>query len=114
MPEPILISIAAALAGKAATSLYDTVRAKFARNKNALAGLEEAVEKPNDPHLIEALAQRLGDAEIDDAEFKKELRGEWERFSAAQQVTQGSMATQINGDVGKFVQARDVHGDINL
>ena len=114
MPEPILISIAAALAGKAATSLYDVVRTKFARNKEALAELEKVAEDPHDPELIHALARRLDDAEIDDAEFKKELRGAWEKFSAAQQVTNGSMATQINGDVGKFVQARDVHGDINL
>lgn len=114
MPEPILISIAAALAGKAATSLYDVVRTKFARNKDALTDLENALEKRDDPEFVEVLAQRLEQAELDDADFKKVLRGEWERFSATQQAGYGSTATQINGDVGKLVQIRDVHGDINL
>lgn len=114
MPEPILISIAAALAGKAATSLYDVVRTKFARNKEALAELENAIEKPDDAASIEALAQRLEQAEINDDDFKGELRGEWEKLNAVQQVAHGSTATQINGDIGKFVQVNDVHGDINL
>lgn len=114
MPEPILISIAAALAGKAATSLYDVVRAKFARNKDALTDLEKALENRDDPELVEVLAQRLEQAESEDVDFKKELRGEWERFTASQRADHGSTATQINGDVGKFVQAHDVHGDINL
>lgn len=114
MPEPILISIAAALASKAATSLYDVVRNKFARNKEALAELEEASARPDDPQLIEALAQHLEQSEADDTEFKKELRDEWEKIIASQHVDHGSIATQITGDVGKFVQVRDVHGDINL
>lgn len=114
MPEPILISIAAALAAKAATGLYDVVRDKFARNKEAMAELEAAIEKPDDPQLIEALAQRLDESEIGDAEFKEKLRGEWGKVDVAQHVDRGSIATNISGDVGKFVQARDVHGDINL
>ena len=42
MPEPILVSIAAALATKSATSLYDLVKRKFTGRKEAVAALEAA------------------------------------------------------------------------
>ncbi|WP_020499856.1 hypothetical protein [Sciscionella marina] len=114
MPEPILISIAAALAGKAATGLYDLVRKKFSGDKEALAELEAATERPEDEQYIEAVAQRLDRAENDDAEFKTELRAEWEKIRVTQQAGDGSVNNQVSGDVGTLIQARDVHGDINL
>ena len=42
MPEPILVSIAAALAGKSIVSLYDFVKHKFTGRTHALAALEAA------------------------------------------------------------------------
>lgn len=42
MPEPILVSIAAALAAKTATSLYELVTGKFVGREDAEAALEAA------------------------------------------------------------------------
>lgn len=114
MPEPILISIAAALAGKAATGLYDLVRKKFSSDEQALAELEAATERPDDPQRIDAIAERLDRAEAEDPEFSAQLRTEWEKVSVTQNADGGSVANQVSGNVGKLVQARDVHGDINL
>jgi hypothetical protein len=109
MPEPILVSIAAALAAKGATGLYDLVRRKFAKNPPAIAALEAAAAAPEDDRPIAALAERLSEAEVEDAEFAEALREEWSR------VSPGDVHNSVTGTVtGKVVQLRDVHGNINL
>ncbi|TNC27316.1 hypothetical protein [Amycolatopsis alkalitolerans] len=106
MPEPILISIAAALAGKAATSLYDLVKKKFAKSPEAVAELEAAT--PEAPETIEAVAERLESLSREDPEFGEALRAEWARHDE-------SVTNTISGKVhGKVVQARDIHGDIHF
>lgn len=49
MPEPILVSIAAALAGKASVGLYGLATRKFARDPKGIAEIEAAVEAPEGP-----------------------------------------------------------------
>jgi hypothetical protein len=108
MPEPILMSIASALATKAVTGLYDLVKKKFSKDPKAVAELEAA--DPDRPETITAVARRLETAELADPEFSSALRGEW-----AQQASSGGVTNQITGTVhGKVVQARDIHGDISL
>lgn len=114
MPEPILISIAAALAGKAATGLFDLVKRKFSADSGAMAELEAAVEAPERPEVIEAVAERLAVAEQQDPEFRSALRDEWEKVQVDQHADHGGVTNQISGDVGKAVQARDIHGDIRF
>lgn len=108
MPEPILVSIAAALASKAATSLYDLAKRKFVGHAKASAELEAAVEQPDDPRLIEILAERLAAAEDDDPEFRTALRAAWASHNS------GNVHNQVRGHVAKLVQARDIHGNITL
>jgi hypothetical protein len=108
MPEPILVSIAAALAGKAATGLYDLAKRKFSGHKEATAELEAAVAQPDDPQRIEILAERLAASEHADPEFGTALRAEWANHSS------GNVHNQVQGSVAKLVQARDIHGNITL
>lgn len=111
MPEPILVSIAAALAAKGATGLYDLVRRKFAKDPTAVAVLEAASAAPDDDRPITALAERLYEAEAEDGEFAEALREEWEKLPGSH----GDVHNSVTGNVtGKVVQLRDVHGDINL
>ncbi|MEU8633227.1 hypothetical protein AB0C38_13725 [Amycolatopsis sp. NPDC048633] len=115
MPEPILVSIAAALAAKGATSLYDLVKRKFAKDPEATAALEAASAAPaDDPQPITALAERLHQAEKDDQAFANALRTEWRTLSESR-ITQGGVHNQVSGTVtGKVVQAGDVHGNISF
>lgn len=108
MPEPILVSIAAALAGKAAVGLYELAKRKFAGDPKATAEIDAAVEAPEDPHRIEVLAERLAEAERTDPEFKAALRAEWANYIGADVVN------QVRGNVGKLIQARNIHGNITL
>lgn len=108
MPEPILVSIAAALAGKAAVGLYELATRKFARDPKATAEIEAAVEAPEDPRRIEVLAARLERAERADPDFRAALRAEWASYGG------GAVVNQVRGRVGKVIQARDIHGDITL
>jgi hypothetical protein len=108
MPEPILISIATALATKAATGLYDLVKKKFSKDPKAAAELEAA--QPDKPETIAAVAERLEAAEQADPEFAAALRAEW-----TQHADNGGVNNQISGTVhGKVVQARDIHGNISF
>jgi hypothetical protein len=112
MPEPILVSIAAALAAKGATGLYDLVKRKFAKDPKAIATLEAASSAPAGSQPVLALAERLHQTEANDQEFAGELRAEWQKLPEA---TRAGVHNQITGDVtGKVVQAGDIHGNINL
>ncbi|WP_290059281.1 hypothetical protein [Amycolatopsis solani] len=114
MPEPILISIAAALAAKGATGLYDLVKRKFAKNPAAIAELEAAASAPSGTQPIRALAERLQSAGAEDREFAEALRTEWEKLPESR-VTYGGVHNSVTGNVtGKVIQAGDVHGNITL
>ncbi|OXM49662.1 hypothetical protein [Amycolatopsis alba] len=115
MPDPILISISAALAAKAAVGLYDLVKRKFAKEPAADAALEAAVTTPSAPGVVQVLAERLGLAERDDPEFSARLRAEWAKVSTAQKAEDAKVINQISGDVGgKVLQAGDIHGNVTF
>jgi hypothetical protein len=110
VPDPILMSIATALATKAATGLYELVKKKFNRDPEAVAALEAAEAAPEEAAPIEALAERLEVAERADPEFAEALRTGW-----AQHAESGGVINQVSGNVtGKVVQARDIHGNISF
>lgn len=111
MPEPILVSIAAALATKSATSLYDLVKRRFAGRKEAEAVLDAADDAPPDSPEVAALATHLATVEASDPAFREKLRHTWEQVSASQ----GGVVNRITGEVsGKVVQARDIEGDLSF
>jgi hypothetical protein len=114
VPEPVLVSVAAALAGKAATSVYEFVKARFAGRGRAAEVLSAAEgAEPGSPEVV-ALADELARAEQDDPAFSAGLRAEWARF-VGQRAEHGGVANQITGPVtGKVVQARDIEGGISF
>jgi hypothetical protein len=113
--EPILVGIAAALAGSAASSLYDFVKSRFSRRPQGTAALEAARGASPDSVEVLALATELARAEQDDPEFGIELRSRWAAFSTQQEASHGGVANQVSGDVsGSVVQARDIEGGVRF
>lgn len=115
MPEPILVSIATALATKGAQSLYDLVRKKFANRKEATKALEAAQGASAGSTEVAVLASYLDQATTEDPVFSSELRHEWQLLSV-QQADHGSVNNQINvsGNVDKVIQATTIHGGITF
>jgi hypothetical protein len=111
VPEPILVSIAAALAAKSATSLYELVKQRFAGRTEAEAVLVAADgASPDSPEVV-ALATRLDTEQTEDPAFGVELRQVWQQTSASGD----GVVNQITGNVsGKVVQARDIEGGISF
>lgn len=111
VPEPILVSIAAALAARSATSLYDLVKRRFAGKREATAALEAAEGAGEDSPEVATLAAHLADAEAEEPAFGVELRQTWQRVDP----DHGAVVNQIHGNVtGKVVQARDIDGNITF
>lgn len=115
VPDPILVAIAAALAGKAVGNLYDLVRQKFAGRREAMAALEAAQGAAADSPQVQALSEELSRAESSDPQFSAELRALWREVSVEQHVDRGGVVNQISGNVsGKVVQARDIEGGVTF
>ncbi|WP_024804447.1 hypothetical protein [Nocardia sp. BMG51109] len=115
MPDPILVAIAAALAGKGVGNLYDLVREKFAGRSEAKAALEAARDADAESPQVEVLSEELARTEREDPQFSAELRALWQEISVAQRADRDGVVNQISGDVsGKVVQARDIEGGISF
>lgn len=119
MLEPIFITVATAVAGKAALDLYQLVRERLARDPDAHATLEAAEDRPGDPELVRVLAEEIARAARLDPDFDQAVReaapAPTGPAASAGEATEGGVVNQISGSaVGKAVQARDVQGDVNL
>jgi hypothetical protein len=111
MPEPILVTIAAALAGKSVGNLYDLVRKKFADRKQATAALEAARGTAPDSPEVHTLSEHLAEAATTDPAFAATLQATWAQLSAST----GGVVNQVSGTVhGNLVQARDIQGNITF
>lgn len=116
MPEAVLVEIAAALAAKAAESLYDFVRDRFKGRKKALAVLEAADGTAPESSQVLALADELQTAGDYDPAFAEQLLARWAALqSGATAANAGPVANSVSGTVhGTVIQARDIHGNITL
>jgi hypothetical protein len=111
MPEPILVAIAAALAGKSVGNLYDLVKKKFANRRQAAAALEAAQGAAPDSPEVHTLTEHLAEAANTDPEFSAALQATWAHLSAST----GGVVNQVSGTVhGNLVQARDIQGGITF
>ncbi|TCO62385.1 hypothetical protein [Actinocrispum wychmicini] len=115
MPEPILVSIAAALATKGVQSLYDLVRRKFADRREANAALAAAQGAAPDSAEVIDLADHLASASAEDPTFAEALHREWQSLSV-QHVENGSVANEVTvtGNVGNVIQATNIQGGLTL
>jgi hypothetical protein len=115
MPEPILVSIAAVLAGKSIASLYDFVKQRLSGRTEALTALEAAAGAPPESAEVLALSKALEQAERDDPQFARELRAAWASVTATQHADRGAVANHIVGNIGgKVIQARDIEGGVSF
>jgi hypothetical protein len=116
VPEVVLVEIAAALAAKAAESLYDFVKDRFKGRQKALAVLEAADGTAPESSQVLALADELQTAGDYDPAFAEQLRAQWATLqSGATAAGAGSVANNISCTVhGSVVQARDIHGNITF
>ena len=116
MPEAVLVEIAAALAAKAAGSLYDFVKDRFKGRKKALAVLEAADGTAPESSQVLALADELQTAGDYDPAFAEQLLAQWAALQSGTTVVDvGSVTNTVSGTVhGPVVQARDIQGNITL
>jgi hypothetical protein len=106
MTDPILMSVATALATKAATGLYELVKQKFGRHPERARALEAAEGKPAGSAEVATLAEALAAAGREDPAFAQQLRA----------ATRVDVRNVVSGTVsGHVVQvAGDVQGNIEL
>ena len=115
MPDPVLVSIAAALAGKSASSLYEVVRRKFTRSPETTTVLEKALGSDPDSEQVRVLSEELDRAERADPEFAADLRAVWGQVSAQQRADGDGVTNQVSGTVsGNVLQARDIDGGVSF
>lgn len=124
--DPIMQSIATALAGQVATALgtggkkalekvRDLVRRKARDDAETSAALAAADDRPVDHPTVKALAQRLDQLAAADPEFSNELRTAGTVLHNEITAGEGGVVNNNAGTVtGTLIQARDVQGGINL
>jgi hypothetical protein len=113
MTDPILMSVATALATKAATGLYEFVKTKFSQRADDARVLEQARDAKPDSPPLHALAAALGRATAEDPTFAAELHAQWQHV--AQRAESGGVNNQVSGTVhGNIVQAGDITGGIHF
>ncbi|WP_410611575.1 hypothetical protein [Amycolatopsis sp. lyj-109] len=113
MPEPVLVSMAAAAAARAVVGLYTLIKAKFADDPDASAVLMAAEGAAEGSPQVRDLADVLEAKQAADPAFGDRLRAEW--AAAGQQAETGGVTNQVSGSVGgNVVQARDIGGDITF
>ncbi|MCP9950009.1 MULTISPECIES: hypothetical protein [Actinomadura] len=118
------VAIATAMAGKAVEVAGEPVRAAVAelsrRVRTRLRGrpsdeeaLARAAEDPA-PGRITTLASAIEHLMAEDPEFGAEARTLWNQAQTNAAATNDGVVNVLNGQAGRVVQLRDVHGDVNI
>jgi HEAT repeat protein len=119
-PDPILSSIATAVAGKAAelavqggkeacAALIKLIRERFSQDRAAAAALEAAQGKPAQDAAVADLARALERLTSEDAVFAAQVHQLWPRARAELSASDGGIVNSATGSVGgHLMQARDV------
>ncbi|MFC6092013.1 hypothetical protein [Saccharothrix lopnurensis] len=116
MPEPVLLSIAAALATRAVAGLYELVRARFEDDPVAIAALTAAEGAPEDSAEVRVLGDVLERTAANDPGFAEALRREHAQAAREGRVNQaGRVTNHISGTVhGNVLQAGDIQGGVSF
>jgi hypothetical protein len=123
--DPIMTTIAAALAKEAVTAgrqglgkLLERVKARFAKDPGAEVVLASAQENPDDTKWVDALARVLDRTGEADPDFAVELRELWaaakpEIYAVDLTASGEAVNNSISGKViGNVVQAYNVTGGV--
>jgi len=128
MSDPIMISVASALATRAGEAIADSgkaawaalvrlVRRRMGHDPASAAALATAMAAPENGNSIQALASALERIAADDAEFGARLRTLWRQSSAGLSAHDGGVVNSVPGRIGgHLIQARDlrVEGGLHL
>jgi hypothetical protein len=128
MSDPIMMSVASALAARATDAIADgtqtawaalvrLVRGRMRHETTAAGTLEAATAAPPDADGIQALASALERIAAGDAEFDTRLRELWQQASAELSAHDSGVVNSVPGKVsGHLIQARDlrVEGGLHL
>lgn len=115
MPEPFVVAVAAALAGKSAGSLYDLVRRKFADRRAAREALAAATGAAPESAEVADLAEHLERAALDDPSFATALHKHYTQVVVTREAHDGSVINEVSGVVtGNVIQAQRIEGGITL
>jgi len=119
--DPIMLSFASALAGKAAEAvaeggksawgvLVQVVRARLGHDQAAAAALEAACAQPDDLAVVGVLALALERMAAVDAGFGARVHELWPLAQAEFSARDGGTVNSNTGTVGgHLIQARDLH-----
>jgi len=126
MADPILVAIAAALAGKAAGALasggstafgrlYRLVKEKLSGREEDAGLLDDAASAPDSKATVARLADAMEHASTDDPAFAAQLRELWGQARTELRADRGGVINEVTGNVsGNVIQARDIQGNISL
>jgi hypothetical protein len=121
MADPLAVTIATAIATRAAETLTEQaqqalasivrkIRERFAsRGSDQAAVLDSVV---TEPESAGALATILNQEFSSDPGFRDEIQALWLQVSPV--ATDDAVANVFYGKAEKVVQLRDVHGDLNI
>ncbi len=114
MVDDVTMAMATALANSAVeagqsalAALVRMVRRRFARVPDATDALEAAVAQPGDDARVARLAVILTRLMAEDPAFGDEVRRRWAS-------AEGDVVNRFSGRADKVVQARDIHGGVNM
>jgi hypothetical protein len=119
--DPIMLSFASALAGRAADAaaeggksawgvLVRVVRARLGHDKAAAGALEAACAQPDDVAVVRVLALALERVAAADAGFGARVHELWPSAQAELSAREGGTVNSNTGTVGgHLLQARDLH-----
>lgn len=119
--DPIMLSIASALAVKGAEAAADgaksawgvlvrVVRARLGHDEAAAGALEAACAEPDDLALVRVLALALERIAVADAAFGARVHELWPSAQAELSAQEGGTVNSNTGTVGgHLIQARDLH-----
>jgi hypothetical protein len=123
-PDELAMAVAATVAtasteaafasgSRAVGALVRLVRDRLGRRGGDEDALRDATEHPDDQQRIAALADALLRAMADDPELAGRLR-EVLPADAPSVAADGGAVNQFSGRAATVVQARDIHGGVNL
>lgn len=125
MPDPLVLAIATAAAGKgvetlisdgrsAVGALFRMIRDRLGRSGAPSSELDQVVAHPADVDRRDELVRVLSSEIAGDPEFADELRRRWQLARAEIDASVGGVRNEFNGSAATVIQARDITGGIAI